>query len=111
MYLAELCDVVAIALAELPVLLQPTEVCEALLKLKYGPEMICHVVANQSDSFNCVVSHLINLGDKTEEEGGQELQPGAHPDRGHYPGVGGHMVHRLSRSLNRKYCLLPSLNG
>ena len=71
MYLAELCDVVAIALAELPVLLQPTEVCEALLKLKYGPEMICHVVANQSDSFNCVVSHLINLGDKTEEEGGQ----------------------------------------
>ena len=70
-YLAELCDVVAIALAELPVLLQPTEVCEALLKLKYGPEMICHVVANQSDSFNCVVSHLINLGDKTEEEGGQ----------------------------------------
>ena len=70
-YLAELCDVVAIALAELPVLLQPTEVCEALLKLKFGPEMICHVVANQSDSFNCVVSHLINLGDKTEEEGGQ----------------------------------------
>ena len=48
-YLAELCDVVAIALAELPVLLQPTEVCEALLKLKFGPEMICHVVSNQSD--------------------------------------------------------------
>merc|ERR1711893_164982 len=70
-YLPELCDVVAIALAELPILLHPTEVCEALLKLKYGPEMICHVVANQSDSFNCVVSHLINLGDKTEEEGGQ----------------------------------------
>ena len=48
-HLAELCDVVAIALAELPVLLQPTEVCEALLKLKFGPEMICHVVSNQSD--------------------------------------------------------------
>ena len=39
MYLAELCDVVAIALAELSVLLQSTEVCEALLKLtlsKFG---------------------------------------------------------------------------
>ena len=69
-YLPELCDVVAIALAELPVLLNPTDVCEALLKLKYGPEMICHVVANQSDSFHCVVNHLINNGDKSEEEGG-----------------------------------------
>ena len=64
-YLPELCDVVAIALAELPVLLNPTDVCEALLKLKYGPEMICHVVANQSDSFHCVVNHLINNGDKS----------------------------------------------
>ena len=69
-YLPELCDVVAIALAELPILLHPTEVCEALLRLKHGPEMICHVVANQSDSFQCVVSHLISLGDKSEEEGG-----------------------------------------
>ena len=70
-YLPELCDVVAIALAELPILLQPTEVCEALLRLKHGPEMICHVVANQSDSFQCVVTHLISLGDKSEtEEGG-----------------------------------------
>ena len=56
----------AIALAELPVLLHPTDVCEALLKLKYGLEMICHLVANQSDSFHCVVSHLIDHGDKSE---------------------------------------------
>jgi len=69
-YLPEVCDVLAIALAELPALLQPTEVCEALLRLKHGPEMICHVVANQSDSFHCVVSHLLRLGDKQEEEGG-----------------------------------------
>jgi len=69
-YLPEVCDVLAIALAELPALLQPTEVCEALLRLKHGPEMICHVVANQSDSFYCVVSHLLRLGDKQEEEGG-----------------------------------------
>merc|ERR1711892_378800 len=69
-YLPEVCDVLAIALAELPALLQPTEVCEALLRLKHGPEMICHVVANQSDSFYCVESHLLRLGDKQEEEGG-----------------------------------------
>jgi len=69
-YLPEVCDVLAIALAELPALLQPTEVCEALLRLKHGPEMICHVVANQSDSFYCVVSHLLKLGDKQDEEGG-----------------------------------------
>jgi len=69
-YLPEVCDVLAIALAELPALLQPTEVCEALLRLKHGPEMICHVVANQSDSFYCVVSHLLRLGDKQEEDGG-----------------------------------------
>ena len=69
-YLPELCDVVAIALAELPILLQPTEVCEALLRLRHGPEMICHVVANQSDSFQCVATGLISLGDKSVEEGG-----------------------------------------
>jgi len=69
-YLPEVCDVLAIALAELPALLQPTDVCEALLRLKHGPEMICHVVANQSDSFHCVVNHLLRLGDKQEEDNG-----------------------------------------
>ena len=42
-YLPELCDVLAIALAELPALLHPTDVCEALLTLRHGPEMICQV--------------------------------------------------------------------
>ena len=42
-YLPELCDVLAIALAELPALLHPTDVCEALLRLRHGPEMICQV--------------------------------------------------------------------
>merc|ERR1719481_896587 len=69
-YLPELCDVLAIALAELPALLHPTDVCEALLRLKHGPEMICQVVANQSDSFLCVAHHLISLGEKQEEEAG-----------------------------------------
>jgi len=67
-HLPDLCDVLAICLAELPGQLHPTDVCEALLKLKYGPEMICHVVANQSESFNCVVAHLISLSEKSEDE-------------------------------------------
>ena len=51
-YLSEVCDVLAIAMAELPNLLSPPEVAEALLRLKFGPEIICHMVANQPDSFN-----------------------------------------------------------
>lgn len=51
-YLSEVCDVLAIAMAELPNLLSPPEVAEALLRLKYGPYIICHMVANQPDSFN-----------------------------------------------------------
>ena len=50
-YLSEVCDVLAIAMAELPNLLSPPEVAEALLRLKDGPEIICHMVANQPDSF------------------------------------------------------------
>jgi integrator complex subunit 2 len=45
------CDVLAIAMAELPNLLPPTEVAEALLRIKFGPEIICHIVANLPDSF------------------------------------------------------------
>ena len=51
-YLSEVCDVLAIAMAELPNLLAPSEVAEALLRLKFGPQIICHMVANQPDSFN-----------------------------------------------------------
>lgn len=50
-YLSEVCDVLAIAMAELPSLLVPHDVAEALLRLKFGPTVICHIVANQPDSF------------------------------------------------------------
>ena len=49
--MSEVCDVLATAMAELPNMLPPPEVAEALLRLKYGPEIICHIVANQPDSF------------------------------------------------------------
>merc|ERR1740128_29006 len=67
-YLNEVCDVLAIALAELPALLHPKDVCEALLSVKYGPEIICHIVANQADCFLDVAMHLLNNGDKQDEE-------------------------------------------
>ena len=47
-----MCDVLAIAMAELPNLLSPPEVAEALLRLRYGPYIICHIVANQPDCFS-----------------------------------------------------------
>ena len=89
-YLSEVCDVLAIAMAELPNLLSPPDVAEALLRLKYGPEIICHMVANQPDSFNdgelyffvmtfssltnlffcTVVNHLLRNGDKQDDTTG-----------------------------------------
>jgi integrator complex subunit 2 len=51
-YLSEVCDVLSIAMAELPGLLSPAEVAEALLRLKFGPTVICHIVTNQPDAFH-----------------------------------------------------------
>jgi len=73
-YLPEVCDVLAIALAELPALLQPAEVCEALLRLRYGPPMICQLVANQSDCLGSVLRHLVCRGER--QEGGEEPEDG-----------------------------------
>ena len=67
-YLSEVCDVLAIAMAELPNLLNPPEVAEALLRLKFGPEIICHMVANQCDSYNDVVMHLLRNGERFDDE-------------------------------------------
>lgn len=50
-YLEEVSDVLCIALAELPSLLPPAEVAEALLHLSNGPSIICKMVANQPDCF------------------------------------------------------------
>ncbi|XP_023344126.1 integrator complex subunit 2 [Eurytemora carolleeae] len=67
-YLSEVCDVLTIALAELPALLQPRDVCEALLSVRYGPQIICHIVANQADCYLQVAFHLIGCGERSEEE-------------------------------------------
>lgn len=50
-YLEEISDVICICLAELPILLNVTDVCETLLYVNKGPSIICWVVANMPDNF------------------------------------------------------------
>ncbi len=50
-YMDEVCDVLCVVLAELPVLLPTTEVAEALLRTQHGPSFICRMVANMPDIF------------------------------------------------------------
>lgn len=67
-YMEEICDVICIALAELPAVLNITEVVETLLHVKHGPYIICWVVANSPDCFREVCTSLISNGDRQEEE-------------------------------------------
>lgn len=50
-YVEELCDVICIAVAELPTILNVQNVAETLLHVSNGPAIICRVVANFPDSF------------------------------------------------------------
>lgn len=50
-YIPEICDVLNIALSELPALLSPTDIVETLLHMKHGPDIICWIVANSPDCF------------------------------------------------------------
>ncbi|XP_053643818.1 integrator complex subunit 2 isoform X2 [Cherax quadricarinatus] len=67
-YLEEVSDVLCIALAELPALLPPAEVAEALLHVTNGPTLIARMVANQPDCFREVVTGLVMTGDKQDED-------------------------------------------
>ena len=50
-YLEEVSDVICIAQAELPSLLPLDQVALALLRVKYGPWLLCRLVTNAPDSF------------------------------------------------------------
>ncbi|XP_065348330.1 integrator complex subunit 2 [Cloeon dipterum] len=67
-YQEKICDILSIALAELPALLNITEVAEYLLHVRFGPWIICRLVANMPDSFREVCTSLIATGDKQEDE-------------------------------------------
>ncbi|BES96047.1 integrator complex subunit [Nesidiocoris tenuis] len=67
-YIPEICDVLSIALSELPFLLSPVEIVETLLHMKYGPDIICWIVANSPDSYWDVCKALVANSDKLEDE-------------------------------------------
>ncbi|XP_018328065.1 integrator complex subunit 2 [Agrilus planipennis] len=66
-YIEEISDVICIALAELPTLLNVQNIIETLLHVHNGPAIICRVVANFPDSFREVCTSLIQKGEKQEE--------------------------------------------
>ncbi|KAK9504230.1 hypothetical protein O3M35_010608 [Rhynocoris fuscipes] len=67
-YIPEICDVLNIALSELPALLSPTDIVETLLHMKHGPDIICWIVANSPDCFWEVCKALVSNSDKLEDE-------------------------------------------
>ncbi|XP_026287192.1 integrator complex subunit 2 [Frankliniella occidentalis] len=67
-YIDEICDVICIALEELPSILNHIEVVEIFLHVQHGPRIICTIVANQPDVFREVCTALITNGEKQEEE-------------------------------------------
>lgn len=66
-YLEEVSDVICIAQAELPSLLAPNQLAEALLRVKHGPWLLCRLVANAPDSFEQVCSSLLKNGEVQDE--------------------------------------------
>lgn len=68
-YLEEIADIISIALAELPSLLQIHEIVEILLYVNQGGNIICWIVANMPDCFKEVVTALIVNSDEDTPEG------------------------------------------
>lgn len=66
-YMEEISYIICIALAELPDLLSIPNICETLLHIKHGPEIICWIIANNPDTFSEVCSYLISNGERQEE--------------------------------------------
>ncbi|XP_065215851.1 integrator complex subunit 2 [Planococcus citri] len=69
-YIPEVCDVINVALAELPALLTIQDIAQTLLHVKHGPDIICWIVANFPDCFYDVCMNLIQNSDKIEDENG-----------------------------------------
>lgn len=66
-YLEEIADIICIALAELPSILQIHEVVEILLYVNHGSKIICWIVANMPDCFKEIVTALLNSDEETFE--------------------------------------------
>lgn len=68
-YLEEIADIICIALAELPSLLNVLDVVETLLYVNNGNKIICWVIANMPDCFREAVTALITNGDEDNPDG------------------------------------------
>ncbi|XP_031555845.1 integrator complex subunit 2-like isoform X2 [Actinia tenebrosa] len=66
-FLEEVSDVICIAQAELPSLLPLEQVAETLLRVKYGPWLLCRLVANVPDKFEQVCFALISNGEVQDD--------------------------------------------
>lgn len=67
-YLPEICDVISVALLELPLLLTVQDAIEALLYVNHGPAIICWVVANLSETFNEVCTFLMTTAKQYQDK-------------------------------------------
>lgn len=70
-YLEEVVDILCIALAELPSLLNILELTDALLQVPNGHRIICALVANFPDCYRDVVTHVIANCDEEGTDGKQ----------------------------------------
>ncbi|RUS82280.1 hypothetical protein EGW08_009958 [Elysia chlorotica] len=67
-YTEEILDVLCIAMAELPNLLNILDIVEALMCVGNGNKLVCQLVANNPESFLEVCNSLVARGEKQEEE-------------------------------------------
>ncbi|KAH8244096.1 hypothetical protein KR038_003547 [Drosophila bunnanda] len=72
-YLEEVVDILCIALAELPSLLNILELTDALVHVPNGHRIICALVANFPDCYRDVVSHVIANCDEEGSDGKHRL--------------------------------------
>ncbi|XP_013102705.2 integrator complex subunit 2 [Stomoxys calcitrans] len=72
-YLEEVVDILCIALAELPSLLNILELTDTLVQVPNGHRIICALVANFPDCYRDVITHVIINCDEESNEGKQKL--------------------------------------
>ncbi|XP_030378999.1 integrator complex subunit 2 [Scaptodrosophila lebanonensis] len=72
-YLEEVVDILCIALAELPSLLNILELTDALMHVPTGHRIVCALVANFPDCYRDVVSHVIANCDEEGVDGKHRL--------------------------------------
>ncbi|XP_033150227.1 integrator complex subunit 2 [Drosophila busckii] len=72
-YLEEVVDILCIALAELPSLLNLLELVDALVHVSNGHHIVCALVANFPDCYRDVVNHVITNCDEEGNDGKNRL--------------------------------------